>query len=235
LEVSKLHIIIVSNYKRKTFIFITVLILWYLLFSLSNLILKDKLVYNLTIDNYLSFSYPIEYAIDDVLVNKLVRNNSIEANYTFKKAIIQNYLNFQSKTGKFGFSYPSSFTLSQKEFSGSDILYHIDFHNNSNNSNGFVQVWNLPYNLEDFLIKSKATSLENFVSFSSKPVKIKQLSGYLWDYTLHSDNGLLYKGMEVFLKKDNRMYRISYFTLSNLWDKEQSDIFWSMVNSLKIS
>jgi hypothetical protein len=230
-----LQIIIVSNYKRKAFLFISVIALWYLLFSLTNLILNHKLVYHLTIDNYLSFSYPLKYEIDDIYVNKLVRENSIETNYSFRKAIIQNYMEFQSKAGNFSFSYPASFSLSKKDFSGSDILYHIDFHNNINNSHGFVQVWNLPYSLEDFLAKSKAASFQNFISFNTKPVKINKLSGYLWDYTIRADDGKLYKGMEVFLKKDNRMYRISYFTLNSLWDKEQSDIFWSIVNSLKIS
>jgi hypothetical protein len=228
-----LHIIIVSNYKRKAIIFILVLIFWFLLFSLSNFILKDKLAYHLTIDNYLSFSYPLKYKIDDVYVNKNLRYNAIQTNVSFKRVIIQNYMNFESQSGKFGFSYPSSFILNQRDFSGSDILYHIDFHNSSNSSHGFVQVWHLPYDLADFLKKSKAASLQNYLSFTSKPVNINNLPGYLWDYTVKTDDSNIYKGMEVFLKKDSRMYRISYFTLANLWNKDQSDIFWSMVNSLK--
>jgi hypothetical protein len=188
----------------------------------------------MTIDNFLSFSYPLKYEIDNVFVNEIVRENAIETNFSFKKAIVRNYMNFQSQSGKFSFSYPSSFTLGQKAFIGSDILYHIDLHNNSSNSRGFVQVWNLPYSLEDFLTKSKSTAMQYFINFSSKPVKINKLPGYFWDYTVKTEEGRLYKGMEVFLKKDDRMYRVSYFTPLNMWSKEQSDIFWSIVNSFKV-
>jgi hypothetical protein len=228
-----LRIIIVSNYKRKVLFFILVMIFWFFIFNLSNMLLKDKLACHLTIDDYLSFSYPLKYKIDDVFVNKNLRYNAIQTNVSFKRTIIQDYMNFESQSGKFSFKYPSSFTLSQKNFSGSDILYHIDFHNNSNNSHGFVQVWNLPYDLADFLNKSKAASRQRFLSFTSKPISVNNLQGFLWDYTVYANDSNTYKGMEVFLKKDNRMYRISYFTLANLWNKEQSDIFWSMVNSLK--
>lgn len=224
-----------SNFRRKAFTFIVVLVFWAILFNIINVILKDKLVYHMTINNYLSFSYPLGYEIDDIYVNKLVRENFIETNSSLKTAIIQNYSHFQSETGNFGFSYPTSFILSQKDFSGSDILYHIDFHSESGNSHGFVQVWNLPYSLKDFLIKSKAASLQNFINFSTKPITINKLPGYVWDYTLRTGDGKLYKSMEVFLKKDNRMYRVSYFTPASLWNKEQSDIFWSIVNSLRFN
>ena len=209
-----------------------VLIFWFLLFSLSNLLIKNKLAYHLTIDHYLSFSYPVKYKIDDIFVNENLRDNIIQTNFSFKRAIIENYKNFESGDHKFSFKYPASFTLSQKDFGGSDILYHIDFHSQQNQSQGFIQVWHQPYALADFLARSKATSVQDFLSFKQTPLKVHELPGYLWDYTVQSGANT-YKGMEVFLKKDDSMYRVSYFTPANLWNKEQSDIFWSMVNSLK--
>ncbi|GAE89161.1 membrane-associated protein [Acetivibrio straminisolvens JCM 21531] len=42
-----------------------------------------------------------------------------------------------------------------------------------------------------------------------------------------------YKGNEVFLKKDDKMYRISYFVPERLWSKNESKLFESIVSSFK--
>lgn len=59
--------------------------------------------------------------------------------------------------------------------------------------------------------------------------------GFLWDYTVFSDNEKkYYKGMEFFFKKNDSMYRISYFVPENQWNKTNKDMFWKMIRSFSV-
>jgi hypothetical protein len=125
--------------------------------------------------------------------------------------------------------------LSEKDFPNSDILFHIDFNDNQGIIHGFVQVWHLPYSLKQFLDDSKANSTLQFKDFISKELDIDEKKGYLWDYTVLSDNDKkYYKGMEFFFKKKDNMYRISYFVPVKQWNKTNKSIFWNMVKSFKV-
>jgi hypothetical protein len=181
----------------------------------------------------LSFSYPSSIYINDIYVSQELKNNEIYTNSSYKQPLVQNFSNYKSLAGKFSFSYPSPFILQEKDFGGSDILYHIDFSNPSKSAHGFVQVWNMPYSLKDFLEKSKSASSQDFKSFISKEITINGNAGYLWDYVVKGNDGSDIKGMEAFFKKETRMYRISYFVPVALWDKTQSKIFWDIVHSFK--
>lgn len=209
------------------------MLLWVAMFLLSGYFLNNSLIFNITIDNSFKFSYPIAFYIDNIYINESLSNATVSSNTSFKRPVSQIFSTYTSLTGKFSFSYPSAFLLSQKDFPGSDILYHIDFHNATDNSHGFVQVWALPYSLEDFLEKSKSASLQTYKNFKSKPVNINNNPGILWDYSVLGNDGRYIKGSEVFFKKDGRMYRISYFIPETNWNKTQSDIFWSIANSFK--
>jgi hypothetical protein len=74
-----------------------------------------------------------------------------------------------------------------------------------------------------------------FKDFISKELDIDEKKGYLWDYTVLSDNDKkYYKGMEFFFKKKDNMYRISYFVPVKQWNKTNKSIFWNMVKSFKV-
>ena len=60
------------------------------------------------------------------------------------------------------------------------------------------------------------------------------MEGFIWDYVIFGGDGKYYKGNEVFFKKDNMMYRISYFVPENKWDKKNKEVFNKMVTSFKI-
>ena len=60
------------------------------------------------------------------------------------------------------------------------------------------------------------------------------LPGIFWSYTVIGRDGTPVKANEVFFKKDDSMYRISYFVPEKLWDENRKDIFWNMVKSFKI-
>lgn len=211
----------------------SILLFWILMFVLSGFFINYSLLMNVTVNNYLSFSYPLAFELDGIYVNEQQNEESIHTNSNFQRPLRIQFSNYKSLEGKFSFNYPSLFELVQKDFAGSDILYHIDLRNKSENTHGFVQVWNMPYSLEEFLSKSKSASQQNYKFFMSKPVTVNTMPGYYWDYSVMGSDGKYYKGMEVFLKKENFMYRISYFVPEAQWNKSQYNIFWNMVNSFK--
>ncbi len=229
-----MHVIFIENYKKKAILSGVILAGWIVFFSIFGVLLNSNLLYNVTIDNFLKFSYPLGFDVDNIYINEQYSSNIIETSLLFNKPNMQKFSNFTSIEGKFSFEYPSIFSLNQQEFSGSEILYHIDFNSKQNSINGFVQVWNLPYSLEDFLTKSKSTSQLNFKYFNSNPVKVNGIEGFYWDYSFLSSSGNYFKGNEVFLQKDKRMYRISYFIPEELWTKEQEEIFKGIVYSFKV-
>lgn len=228
-----MFIIYVSSYKKKIAVSGIIFLLWVFMFFAADFIVNNSLIFKVTINNCLSFSYPYSIQLDGIYLKDRLESNAIEANSSYRKPIAQKFTNYNSLKGKFSFNYPSAFTIQQKDFPGSDILYHIDFHNAEKTAHGFVQVWNLPYPLKDFLEQSKSVSKQNFKSFVSKPIYVNNEPGYLWDYVVKVKDGTYYKGMEVFFQKDGRMYRISYFIPAKLWNKTQSKIFWNMVYSFK--
>jgi len=201
-------------------------------FLLSNIV-NNNLLLNLTINDVLSFSYPVEININDVFVQDSVAECIVKTNSGFKRTDPDTFTNYKSLKGKFSFDYPSAFVLDEKELGGDEIIYHIDFSSKKYNSHGFIQVWNLTEPLDKFLENAKSTAYQSFEYFHTKSVTIDNEPGFYWDYLMISKDNKKYKGSEVFYKKGDKMYRISYFVPNNKWNKNQENIFWSMVNSFK--
>lgn len=228
-----MYIIIIRQFKKKILVFALLLLMFFLSFYMVDLFVTRIMVLNITINDYLTFSFPLKYQIGGIYVNNQLDNVDPVVNYTYKKPKTIRFSNYKSLKGKFSFNYPSAFTLDEKNFSGSDILYHIDFYNKGENTHGFIQVWNQPYSLEEFLKNSKETSQLNFIEFASKDLLINNNPGYYWDYAVKTDEGSQFKGSEVFFKKDNLMYRISYFTPLDKWNRKHLETFWHIVKSFK--
>ncbi|MCX7843018.1 MAG: hypothetical protein N2489_08090 [Clostridia bacterium] len=227
-------IIYIRKYKLKAAIILLVFVLLITCLFLSGPALKNNLKLNITINDCLEFSYPISFEVDNIYVNEAYSHNTIQTNSNMKKPSPKKFTSYKSLEGKISFSYPSAFSINQEVFSGSEILYHIEFRNKSGTNHGFVQIWNLPYSLKDFLKNSQSTSSSSYKYFKSSEISINGIPGFYWDYVAATGNDIKIKGQEVFLKKDSRMYRISYFVPESRWNKEQSVIFWHMANSFKV-
>ncbi|WP_024834094.1 hypothetical protein [Ruminiclostridium josui] len=187
--------------------------------------------YTIAVNSQISFSYPLDFSIKNVYASDPASAPYIQANNSKYKS----FIDYKSPEDKFHFSYPSNFKLYQQAFPGSEILYHVDFQNkNDNFFTGFVQVWNLPYELSKFLEESKENSLSDFINFNSKEIEVNKMKGYFWEYTVKSSNEN-YKTLEVFLSKDSRMYRISFYLPEKNYTDEDYDMFWKMVNSIKVN
>lgn len=186
--------------------------------------------FTITVDNNMTFSYPNNIIINNIYSNGKIPISTIQASNSAKKATIE--INVPEQ--KLQFSYPSTFKISKQDFPGSDIIYHIDFTNKEKKgSTGFIQVWNMPYSLDNFLKNSKENSLAEFLEFNSSKVNVNGLDGYLWEYTVKSSEGN-FKGLEVFLQKDSKLYRVSYFIPESLYTIQDKNTFNQIVNSLKV-
>lgn len=227
--------IVIEKPIKKLLIILSIICLWlFLLFSL-NFFMSTQPVCLLSLEENFDFAYLNDFAITSVFANENIEPESVNivTNHMQKPPIyaLQDYTTIQNNLQ---FKYPTSFILEAKDLGGSEILYHIDFKDNNKIAHGFIQVWNMPKPLKDFLEQSKSTSNMEFTSFTQKEITINKVSGYLWDYVFLSNEQVPYKGMEVFLSKNEKMYRLSYFLPQKDWNNKQQDIFWNMANSLKI-
>lgn len=190
----------------------------------------ESIRYTITVNSQVSFSYSSDLSIKNVYASDPSSAPYVQASNSKYKS----FIDYKSAEDKFQFSYPSNFKLSEQAFPGSEILYHVDFQNKSDNSfMGFVQVWNLPYDLGKFLESSKENSLSDFINFKSKEIEVNKMKGYFWDYTVKSAKEN-FKALEVFLSKGSKMYRISFYIPEKKYTDEDYDMFWKMVNSLKV-
>ena len=230
----ELLIVYVKNYKRKLILFSGILVLWICMFFTADFLINNNLLFNITINNCLEFSYPYGMVVDNILVSENATEKSIQSGYFFSRPATQEFSNYKSLEGKFSFDYPTAFTIKPQQFSGSEILYHIDFRNKEGTTHGFVQVWNMPVPLDEFLKNSKAVSQQKYIYFKSNYLKVNNIPGYFWDYVVLANN-VYFKGNEVFLKDKDLMYRISYFMPETDWNDDQSELFWNMVKSFKIN
>ena len=229
-----LFILIIKNIKKKIAYTCIIAALWILALVLSVYISENNSYDKLSINDHLIFAYPENYIITDVFTN----TESAECNASINNIPVNNkiteFSDYESLTGKFSFKYPSVFRLNEQNFSGNEILYHIDFSDSTKSCRGFVQVWELAGSLEEFLKNSSSLSELNCKYFHSKPVLVNKVPGFYWDYAILGSDNIYYKGSEVFFKIENRIYRISYFVPEKKWNSKQENLFWDIVNSFRI-
>ncbi len=217
--------------KKKHILLIAFIVFSVSIISFVYIIFKENSYYTITVNSQISFSYPMDFSIKNVYASDPASTPYIQASNSKYKS----FIDYKSPEDKFHFSYPSNFKLHQQAFPGSEILYHVDFQNKNDNSfTGFVQVWNLPYDLSKFLEESKENSLADFINFNSKEIEVNKIKGYFWEYTVKGAKEN-YKTLEVFLLKDSRLYRISFYIPEKIYTDEDYDMFWKMVNSLKVN
>lgn len=231
-----MHVIFVFNYKRKLATVAIILALWVVMLLVSQFFIDHKLLQNIAINNYITFSYPLSFKVENIFINEQIsENSSIEASNLQKSAAPQKFKTYKSLTGKFSFEYPSAFELNERQFSRSEILYHVDFSEKNKGIHGFVQIWNISSDLKAFLEESKNNSILDFKNFDSSPFTLNEMPGIFWNYTVRGNDHTDYRGNEAFLQNGSSMYRISWFMPENTWSQAQLNIFWDIVKSLKIN
>lgn len=219
--------LLLKEYKKIIILISSILVLSLMIIVGLKILVDKTNKYTVILDN-LSISYPMAFTISDIY-----SNNDIAPYIQTSNSSCKSFLNYKCTEEGFEFSYPSAFEINPLSFPGSEILCHVDFNNKDNKSkNGFVQVWNLPYSLEEFLENSKKNSMVDFIDFNSKKININNLNGYFWEYSFNSPSGK-FKSLEVFLLKNSKLYRVSYFMPLNEYNTDEYDMFWDIVKSLK--
>lgn len=228
-----MHILIAGNLRKKLLKLVLFTASWALLFVSGSYFIDNMLLFSVSVDSSAEFSYPYAIEVDDIWINDAYTDKTDLSVFCPSKPETREFTDYESLEGGFSFKYPSAFVISPQNFNGADILYHIDFHDGEGKAHGFMQVWNMPGSLDDFLKQSLDSSNNIYKFFRSGKVDINGVKGYRWDYSILTGQGY-YRGAEVFLKRGGRMYRLSYFVPEKAWNGKQSDLFDKMVDSLKI-
>ena len=226
-----MYFITVTDVKKKLLLLLFIILFWALLIIGTNQVLNHTVKYSVIVNSDIRFSYPSSVSISNVYS----RSNNSSPYIQSSNSDYKTFIDIKSVDQGFEFSYPSIFKADKQNFPGSEILYHIDLQNKQDKSkSGFVQIWNLPYSLEKFLEESKQSSTMDFLNFSSSKIKVNNLNGYFWEYTIRKapEN---YKALEVFLSKDSKLYRISYFLPQSKFNDEEYKMFWDIAKSLKVN
>lgn len=227
-----MQVIVLTNYRKKLKYVTFITLFWILLFNLGGYIIENEMLLSMTVGSSFEFSYPHSITVKNVFAQNAASDESVVYSFFPSYTRTGQFLKYKSLDGNFSFDYPSAFIISEKTFAGSEILYHIDFHDDQNIVHGFVQVWALSEDLGTFLKKSIDSSQKEYKYFVIELIEINNLKGYSWDYSVVVDSSN-YKGMEIFLAKDGRMYRMGYFLPEDKWDDKQSRQFWKMAKSMK--
>lgn len=226
-----MYLILVKNYKKNIILISSALLLLLFIIVGLKIGLDKPAEYNVILNQNLTVSFPFIFRISDIYSINYETAPYIQTSTNSPK----NYIDFKCPEEGFEFSYPSIFEINSSSFPGSEILYHIDFKNrNDISKNGFVQVWKLPYSIEEFLENSKHNAMVDFIDFNSKKISINSFDVYLWEYTFNSTSGK-YKALEAFLFKNSKLYRVSYFLPLSQYNPNEFDIFWNIVKSIKLN
>ncbi|MDD4495613.1 MAG: hypothetical protein PHV32_14955 [Eubacteriales bacterium] len=228
-----MRIIVVSRFRKKLLYFLIFASIWILTTYAAGILFNSIMVNDLTIENVISFSSPAEVRVISIFALRHTED-AIETSMALSRYSCMKFNSYESLSGKIAFDYPANFILTPQVIPGNEILYHIDFKDDSNTYRGFIQVWNLNMPLKQFLEGSLKTSTISFIDFKSGNTILDSMPGYIWEYSLKGNDGILYKGMEIFAQDGQKMYRISYFVPLEKWDKKAASIFWKIVKSFKV-
>ncbi len=128
------------------------------------------------------------------------------------------YFVFESENFGFSLEHPASIAFSEQKYLSSEIVYHVDFKDNTTKMNGFIQVWDIPEKLEAFLEKSLELSEIEFKTFEQLKLNIGGNEGVVWEYEAEGHGAGPYMGKEYFIESDNYIFRLSFFSKSKQWD-----------------
>ncbi len=228
-----LYILHISCYKKKLRMVALFAVLWFLLFTLGCYLLENIMLFSVSINSSAAFYYPYEIVAESIMTSSEAEKDSIITVFSLARPHIAKFSSYKSLEENFSFDYPTAFIIDNASKLGGEILYHVNFRDRSSTAYGFVQVWKMNAELEDFLRNSKETSNSIYKYFKTNKVTINEVNGIIWDYSLLKSD-TYYKGSELFLKKDDRMYRLSYFVPENKWNRKHAKLFKSMAKSFRI-
>ncbi len=228
-----MRLFIINSFRKKLLLSLLFISIWVIFTAAAGFIFREVPINKLVIEDCVSFSCPSAIRVTNIYASRST-DEAIETNMPLGRYSCMQFKNYESIEGNITFEYPVNFVLKPQQLPGNEILYHIDYKDDSDKIRGFVQVWNLKMPLQRFLEGSLEMANIRFLEFKSGSVILDSMPGYLWEYKIRGNDGVEYKGMEVFAQEDEKMYRISYFVAAKDWNKKTASIFWKMVKSFKV-
>ena len=137
---------------------------------------------------------------------------------------------------KFSYKLPEQWGTSLKNFGSTEVLYHNDFISESQSLHGFVQVWNFRGDLQEFISRGLQNAYKEteYKDYAMKPVRVKNMDGYLVNYRIKDRSGnYYYRAHEYYLPKNNRLFRFSFYVRDNKYKENMTAIFKTIAETLE--
>lgn len=137
----------------------------------------------------------------------------------------------------FQFALPDDWNTWEQNFSGGEIVYHLNFLSRNKKIHGFIQVWQMEKTLSQFLVESEKSSVDSkeYKLYNKKEITVNDRKGFLVQYERPNSKGSLYKSYDCFLQdNDNGIYRASFYMEKKHWKNYYTIIFNKIIKSFKI-
>ena len=150
---------------------------------------------------------------------------------------INSLVKYEGSDNSFSYKLPAEWTVTKRDMSGNEIIYHNDFVSADEKIHGFVQVWNYEGDLMKFLEKSKEASLNpksnKYKQYEISTVEINNKKVYLLKYIVDVGNKNYYRASEYFIGDSGKFYRISFFVKDSDFKETMESIFENIVKTLE--
>lgn len=137
----------------------------------------------------------------------------------------------------FQFALPDDWNTWEQNFSGGEIVYHLNFLSRNKKIHGFIQVWQMEKTLSQFLAESEKSSVDSkeYKLYNKKEITVNDRKGFLVQYERPNSKGSLYRSYDCFLQdNDNGIYRASFYMEKKHWKNYYTIIFNKIIKSFKI-
>ncbi len=137
----------------------------------------------------------------------------------------------------FQFALPDDWNTWEQNFSGGEIVYHLNFLSRNKKIHGFIQVWQMEKTLSQFLVESEKSSVDSkeYKLYNKKEITVNDRKGFLVQYERPNSKGSLYRSYDCFLQdNDNGIYRASFYMEKKHWKNYYTIIFNKIIKSFKI-
>lgn len=168
------------------------------------------------------------FAFQKIINNNMKMTSLMQSN-------IKNLKEYKALDGVIKYKLPEDWITEEKKFEESEIIYHNEFESKDLKVHGFIQVWNIDYNIKEFLENSKAISeKQNKISdYTMENIDVNNNPAYHIDYIIYNNQGKSFKCHEYFLNKDNKIIRFSFFVKEDKFKENMPTIFKNIVSTLK--
>ena len=141
---------------------------------------------------------------------------------------------YSIKDISYTYKLPKSWTTEEEKFPGGEIVYHNSFISNDGNLHGYVQVWQLRRDLENFIQDIKKNSeVENSIyEYKVSDYKYGNLKGFKVLYKIKTKNDN-YVAYEYFIKLKDNFIRFSFYTKEKDFKESMESNFETIVRYLK--